>query len=198
MTRPWTWSSTHAHADHDGGVGWFDSFYVHEADRAGVHGLMSSRTVASLMIPRGADVPQKPCHPNAIAIRDGHAFDLGDRSVVARSVPGHTRGSIALVDDRRHLMITGDAINPSLWMQLPGCTTLAEWLPAGRTLLELARTHEAWCGHGPGRQDAEQLRQTYDMVEMLSHERNSTLPHVQTWPDRRTFPQVVFNTARRS
>lgn len=105
---------------------------------------MSSRLAAHIMTPKGTILPFKPKRAKAVPVEDGHVFNLGGRKVVVLSVPGHTRGSIALIDVMNRVMFTGDDINRSLWMQLPGCTTLREWMDGGRLLLELSRVYAAW------------------------------------------------------
>ena len=186
---------THAHCDHAGGVNGFDRYYVHQADRAKVYGLLSSRFAAKLMTPKGRSLQRFEQKAIPVSIQDGYTFDLGGRRVRVISVPGHTRGSIALADEGEGLLLTGDDCNESLWMQLPGATTLAGWLPGGRRLLTLAKDYEPWCGHGAGRQSLEQMEQTYRMVEKLAQGRNG-FPHTAVYPQMRTFPQVVYNTGK--
>ena len=188
---------THAHCDHAGGIGWFDHYYVHRNDTAPVYKLLSSHAAASLLLPKGTKLPRQPLRPKAIPIAGGFSFDLGSRTVLVKNVPGHTCGSIVLLDQKEKLMFTGDDINESLWMQLPGCTTLRQWLAGGRRLLSLAEEYEPWCGHGPGRQETGQMRATYEMVEELSQGKNALLPHTIYYPDKGAWPQVVFNAARR-
>jgi len=114
-----------------------------------------------------------------------------------RNVPGHTRGSIVLLDQKEKLMFTGDDMNEALWMQLPGCTTLREWLAGGRTLLSLAEEYTPWCGHGAGKQDPEQMKLTYAMVKKLSRGKNTFYAHTRHYPDQDAKPQIVFNTRKR-
>ncbi|MCI1722825.1 MAG: MBL fold metallo-hydrolase [Lachnospiraceae bacterium] len=188
---------THAHCDHAGGIGWFDHYYVHRSDTAPVYHLLSSRLAASVLLPRGTKLPHQPQKPKAIPIDSSFSFELGERTVRVKNVPGHTNGSIVLLDQKEKQMFTGDDINESLWMQLPGCTTLRQWLSGGRTLLSFAGEYTAWCGHGPGRQSEEQMRTTYEMVEKLSEGKNAFFPHTGYYPDRESKPQIVFNEARR-
>lgn len=187
---------THMHGDHAGGIGWFERYHVHEADCTPVYKLLGSSFVAKAMIPKGVEVPRKPFRPERVPIEDGFSFDLGDRTVRAVSVPGHTRGSIALVDDGRRLMFTGDDINPSLWLHLPGSVTLEEWLPGGRRLIGLSADHACWYGHGSGRQTTEQMQATYDLVMRLTKLEDTLVPHRRCLPDKATFPQVRYDTAR--
>lgn len=188
---------THAHCDHAGGIGWFDHYYVHKSDTAPVYKLLSSHLAASILLPKGIKLPQKPLRPKAVPIDSSFSFDLGERIIHVKNVPGHTKGSIVLLDSKEKQMFTGDDINESLWMQLPGCTTLRQWLTGGRTLLALAREYTPWCGHGPGKQSVEQMRATFELAEKLSEGKNAFFPHTVFYPGKESVPQIVFNEARR-
>lgn len=70
-----------------------------------------------------------------IDLREGAAFDLGDRTFVTYEVPGHSLGSIVLFDEQSGILIAGDAvgsnrptITDSLWMQFPGMAKIDEYL----------------------------------------------------------------------
>lgn len=59
-------------------------------------------------------------------LREGKVFDLGDIQLRVYEVPGHSLGSIVLLDEATGLLIAGDAvgsnrptITDSLWMQFP-------------------------------------------------------------------------------
>lgn len=82
--------NTHADEDHTGGNGQFASFYMHPADeeqyrRSGKGG-------------------------QAIPIRDGDGIDLGGRQLRIIHLPGHTPGSVAVLDVGRRVLISGDPI----------------------------------------------------------------------------------------
>lgn len=64
-----------------------------------------------------------------IDIPDGKIFDLGGIKLEAISLPGHTKGSIVLLDRANKRLFTGDAIGSGgFWMQLECCTSLEELL----------------------------------------------------------------------
>lgn len=197
---------THGHCDHAGGTGWYPAYRIHPADRAPVYRIMSSGLAVKALLngmknkaPAGMTVmpefPKKPFRAKAVSLSEEQCFDLGERLIHTISVPGHTRGSIALEDEKQKLLFTGDDINVSLWMQLPGCTTLQEWLPGGRKLLILAKDREAFGGHGSGRQSIRQMEQTVGLAEKLLgspglYGGRGTL----TYPDAETFPQIVYRS----
>jgi hydroxyacylglutathione hydrolase len=211
---------THGHCDHAGGTGWYPSYFIHPADRAFIYRVMSSGLAVKMLMngvkkqygksSAGAasggqpeagqqtdmvlpEITKKPYHSKAVSLSGNQCFDLGERFVHAISVPGHTRGSVALEEEKSRLLFTGDDINVSLWMQLPGCTTFREWMPGAERLLFLAKDHEVFCGHGDGRQSAEQMRQTIALVgKMLEAPENYSGRGRLIYPDAETFPQVVY------
>lgn len=57
--------------------------------------------------------------PKVLSFSTGHRFDLGNRTLEAQVLPGHTQGSTILFDDREKLLITGDSIlQGDIWMHL--------------------------------------------------------------------------------
>ena len=82
--------NTHADADHTGGNDQFESFYMHPADEA----QYSSSGKSGRIIP----------------IRDGDEIELGDRKLRIIHLPGHTPGSVAILDVSRRVLISGDPI----------------------------------------------------------------------------------------
>ena len=61
-----------------------------------------------------------------IPIQDGDIIDLGGGyEVEVFDIGGHTPGSVAFLDRKRNVMLTGDALG--VWMQVPGATCLSEY-----------------------------------------------------------------------
>lgn len=191
---------THRHCDHAGGTGWFESFHVHRADLAAIYRVMAlrpaMRTIVSIQ-KQGCFV-RAPFRPKAIGIGDGHVFDLGARMVKVLHIPGHTRGSIALLDEKTRLMITGDAVNPCLWMHLPGCTSLEAWLPGAERILALSQTYTAWCGHGSEPLTQASIAQTVELArELIAKARSGArLRGKIRYPNRDDFPYIVCRADR--
>ena len=82
--------NTHADADHTGCNEAFESFYMHPDDEA--HYRASGK--GGRLIPA----------------RDGDEIDLGNRKLRIIHLPGHTPGSIAVLDVSRRVLISGDPI----------------------------------------------------------------------------------------
>jgi glyoxylase-like metal-dependent hydrolase (beta-lactamase superfamily II) len=107
---------THNHGDHIGQADQFirDSVeHVGEPDRPGAEKLLKSR-----------GIPDDVIAKNLLPIHEGDRIDLGDRSLIIHEVPGHTPGSIVIVDEKNGWLFTGDSygsnsptIPDALWLQ---------------------------------------------------------------------------------
>jgi hydroxyacylglutathione hydrolase len=61
-------------------------------------------------------------------LREGHVFDLGDRKLEVIEVPGHTHGSIVLLDKENKILFSGDNSNSIVWLFLNECYPLEVYL----------------------------------------------------------------------
>jgi len=127
---------THAHADHVGGFREFERRLLHpaEADAASRAGdeapLLRSTWVTKLgeeLVAGDAELPpvlldavpyvgfdpaafritpSRPTHH----VESGDVIDLGGRRLTVIGLPGHTPGSIGLLDEEENALVSGDAI----------------------------------------------------------------------------------------
>ena len=110
--------NTHGHPDHIGGNFQFSEVYAHPLDFELIE-LFSSEEYHNMAIQQAIrEHPEleslfmkniaeyKP--PSIVAIEAGHIFDLGSRKLEVIEVPGHTGGSIVLLDTENKLLFTGD------------------------------------------------------------------------------------------
>lgn len=82
--------NTHSDRDHISGNGAFSSLYMHPAEEAHYRSLGGTGTV--------------------VPVRDGDELDLGDRPLRIIHLPGHTPGSVAVLDVKARVLISGDPI----------------------------------------------------------------------------------------
>ena len=95
---PITLLNTHADRDHVGCNRQFDSAFMHENDWG--------RARHSL-----------PEEYPLLPVNDGDVFDLGGRRLEVLHLPGHTPGSIALIDRDHRILYSGDSVqNGSIFM----------------------------------------------------------------------------------
>ena len=71
-------------------------------------------------------VDEKPI--KVYPVNDGDVFDLGGREIEVVEVPGHTVGSIVLIDHKTRICFNGDACNSNTLLQFPYSTTVEEYM----------------------------------------------------------------------
>lgn len=120
---------THGHADHCGTAHLFDEVHMHPADHEVAMSMWGVdfirfyvETRAPLRNPREGIVEELlrlvpdtvPADGFAFQpLADGQVFDLGGRELEILATPGHTPGSVSVLDRRSRLLYTGDAANLS-------------------------------------------------------------------------------------
>jgi len=92
---------THDHGDH---IGQADQFIAQSQEFIGEPDY--SVTVAFL---KKAGVPQSEIDSHLKALHDGDQIDIGDRSLIAYSAPGHTPGSMVILDPATGNLFSGDS-----------------------------------------------------------------------------------------
>lgn len=190
LTRlPVTVVATHAHCDHVLGANWYPSYHLHKDDFSFIYRILSSKTFGKLLAAGQVDKSaflKQPYRSKRIPIEDGHVFRLGGRDITVRHVPGHTRGSIILLDKKQHIMFTGDDTNPNLLMQIPGATTIETWLNGAEQVLSLAKDYTGFYGHDAGRQPIEQIETTigYGKAVLNQQPRNTVFPKYKIYPSK--------------
>lgn len=83
--------NTHADIDHIGSNGEFDSFFMNLAECSNFY---NSQRQSGKIVP----------------VHDGDIIELGDRPLKIIETPGHTPGSIAILDIKKRRIFTGDPI----------------------------------------------------------------------------------------
>lgn len=108
--------ATHGHLDHFGGGRFFEKAYVTEAD-AGLYRLHNSRTFRKWLLRRSPFFmrpflrPHLAESPDNVAFYDENTvFELGGRTVEVLATPGHTAGSVCLMDRQNKLFFGNDTL----------------------------------------------------------------------------------------
>jgi glyoxylase-like metal-dependent hydrolase (beta-lactamase superfamily II) len=100
---------THGHGDHAAAFSQFENVYLAHKD---IHILQTLF---------GFDIDKSMLHD----LRGGEMFYLGGCMIEVIALPGHTQGSVVLLDSERQLLFTSDGLGTGvLWMQLPHCTSI--------------------------------------------------------------------------
>jgi hydroxyacylglutathione hydrolase len=129
--------NTHGHPDHTFGNGQFAEVYVPAADLFMVQTpppLERRQWIAAGLLPKplpaGFEVESwASTVPELLPIKDGHRFDLGERTLEVVALPGHSPGSICLLDRQMRALFTGDSIMAGVhWLHLNESRPLSEYL----------------------------------------------------------------------
>ena len=123
---PVTVVATHGHVDHVPGAFTYGEVYMNPDDIAKDNGL------------------------RIYPVYDGDIFDLGGGILIEFiQVPGHTYGTIVLLDRKNRVVFSGDACNVNTLLNLEGSTTIEEYK---ESLLHFKTFEDAfdgmWGGHG--------------------------------------------------
>lgn len=137
--------NTHAHCDHVWGNYQFEEAYISEADMTLYNETFSTDERRKMFEMNRSHIPSditeeeienwinlKPC--KVLPIKAGDVIDIGNKQLKVFELPGHTAGSIALLDEQDKILLAGDAIIGWLWMQLPESLTLAKYLNSMKEL----------------------------------------------------------------
>lgn len=167
---------THRHGDHDGGSHQFQDVFCGRRDKKIVYDLLSCKISRQIILACNKKNTKDRSHlhfthgkynPQYHFISVGNGFDLGNRMVEVICTPGHTYGSIVYTDDKEGLMFTGDDVNPYMFLQLPGATSLSLWLRGAKRILALSEYYQAYMGHGDGLLTKETIASIVKMGEEL-------------------------------
>ncbi len=127
--RPLDVLLTHNHRDHVGNAPLFDRVHLHPLDMrmgAMIRPLTSkesrlqfaenTRAVhPDIVYPwTEADIVQYVHEPEMMEAEDGFVFDLGGRQLRCVWTPGHTPGSLSVIDSQTGTLFCGDAFSPVL------------------------------------------------------------------------------------
>lgn len=147
---PLTVVNTHGHGDHVLGNVYFPEAFLHPADWAVHDDHTASWPVSQLLRKHGLTLATlKP-------LSVGQVFDLGGGlALEVIPLPGHTVGSVGLLDRKHRILFTGDGLNSHCWMQLN------ESLPIESLIATLEHVENEYrkdydfilTGHGKGLED---------------------------------------------
>lgn len=123
--------NTHADPDHVGSNGEFTCFYMNPAEAPNYYKRGEKR--------EGSIVP----------VENGDVLDLGERPLEIITLPGHTTGSIAVLDIRNRALISGDPIQDgNIYMFGPYREMHAYLLSLNKLDAYRSRFDEVWPSHG--------------------------------------------------
>ena len=120
--------NTHADPDHISGNAAFDTFYMSPAEEENYRAKGGSGTF--------------------IPIKEGDVIDLGERPLRIIDIPGHTPGSIAILDEKNRVLISGDSVQDGNIFMFGKFRNLDLFIESMRHLSEFDRLYdEVWAMH---------------------------------------------------
>lgn len=137
---PLTVINTHAHVDHVGGDHQFQKILAHLADWR--------------VLCQTAGISED----RLCAVSEGDQIELGGRTIKIIHTPGHTPGSIALLDQESRILFGGDTVaDRPVFLCLAGAS-LEQYLQSLHRLLDMSGAYDIlYASHGTVQQDTAQI-----------------------------------------
>ena len=198
--------ATHGHCDHIGGAGAFPEIYIHKDDTAFINKIqftVFARKIFSLGVGtareqgvKTSDVKKGPYKTKFIPIGDGFSLDLGGKEIKVKHTPGHSRGSIAVIDETDKIIFSGDNVCDALWLFLPGGLSIEEWLPSAEWLYEMSKTHRIFWGHRKPELQSDYILQVINWgKEIMANQTKNAFPsRKKQYPDR--IDGIIYKTGK--
>lgn len=152
--------NSHVHPDHSMGNGQFEEVYVCAADLPRIHNGELSDLNELLMGYAKKKVPpvylfllydrlkKKPSYETIYKeLSESNTFELGGRSIKLLEMPGHTPGSIIVLDEKSRSVFAGDAVNPAALLHFKRDFKLKEYAKQLDALAELTGYDYLYTSH---------------------------------------------------
>lgn len=185
---PYKVVATHSHVDHIGGRGQFNEIYLSEADSKYIKtvNMAYRRFYAFTNMLMGNNVKNKAFtsvkkEPEVHLIKENDVFDLGSRIIRVYETPGHTVGSISLLDETNRIIFIGDVANEFLFMWLPHCTSIDTMTATIKKIIGIKDYDVVWASHHTQPFKRKKLNEFLNGSEMLAKKKNSLLPIIHCY-----------------
>ncbi len=121
--------NTHGDPDHISGNGAFDEFYMSPAEEENYRAFGGQGTI--------------------IPIKEGDVIDLGNRPLKIIDIPGHTPGSIAVLDESNRVLIGGDSVQDGVIFMFGPMRDIAQYIDSLKHLADFeGKYDEIYPMHG--------------------------------------------------
>ncbi len=146
--KPVTAVATHIHFDHSGGLHQFENFAIHNLEAEAIRKGDNYETVTILTSTDEISVPPhdgwnirdykvKSANPFKV-LEEGDVFDLGDKKLRVLHFPGHSRGSIGLIDEQARILFSGDTMYDEYLIDWAPHSGITAYVQTCRRLQELS------------------------------------------------------------
>ncbi|MCL2050903.1 MAG: MBL fold metallo-hydrolase [Lachnospiraceae bacterium] len=177
---------THGHLDHALGASQFEEAYLHSGDfevyerhtsyelitDAGLKGILMKPPKAMRNNPSYIKQIEKMAqkHYSGLkALDEIKKIDLGGRTASLHHVPGHTPGSIAIIDETYNTIFDADASAPGAFLFLPESSPLLEYGKMLRdylSFMEMRGIENRYVGHSSKAVNIKHLKRLIRCVEI--------------------------------
>jgi hydroxyacylglutathione hydrolase len=157
---------THAHGDHAGNIRYFKDIYMHANDTV---------------------LLDKSYKGNIHFVTEGQKFDLGGRIIEVSHMPGHTPGSIVLLDREAGVCYSGDAFGSGqVWLQVPPVMPVLVYISSLKKMEKLMDDgiQRIYCGHYPYVKTYYKKDYIVAMRELAEELYNGTVPESKPYPTK--------------
>lgn len=191
-SKPLIVIGTHAHPDHIGCIDQFEKVWLHKAD--------------SVLIKQFA----KDYKGDILYLEAGQVFDLGGRKLEVDLMPGHTPGSIVLLDKENGDCYTGDAFGSGqVWLQTIPHTPIKVYYESCVRMEKIMNDtgiSRIYCGHYPYLKkalDLGYLIESKDLAKRISDGEDVNAVYYPYTPDkdnkniviaRNGFAMIVYDS----
>lgn len=166
-TKPLMVVITHAHPDHAGNIRYFNNIYLHPADTI----LLDKNFKGGIHF-----------------VNDGDVLELGGREIEVALMPGHTPGSIVLLDRKTGSCFSGDAFGSgTVWLQLRPFSPMRTYINSCskmEILMDQGITR-IYCGHYP------YVKRAYDKSYIVAMRKLAERIDSGTAPEAKPYPIKV-------
>ncbi len=143
--------NTHGDGDHCHGNQEFEWFYMHEADWDHYRRQFSD------------GIQIRP-------LKDGEIIDLGDRPLEIIHIPGHTYGSVAILDVNRRVLFSGDSVQTGDIFMFGNHRNLDEYPASLMKLQDMEeRFDKIYASHAQLELEPDQIGECFDACESMMH-----------------------------
>lgn len=172
--------NTHEHYDHVGGNYRFENTAAFD-DPAALKRLANGRTAESMAryktdeyvirpYPDGFDVEawHIPPHTPTRLLKDGDVIELGGRRLEVIHIPGHSPGSIALLDRKKRVLFTGDHFFPGPLYCHAEDVEIAKYVASNKKLADIVDLYDhVLSGHNDPWVDSEVIPRVSDAFDTI-------------------------------
>jgi len=198
---------THGHIDHSGAAWEYQECYIHPDDIAllyarGDEGKRLEKGQQKIASVTAHDIP-KVVPVKTYPVFEGDIFDLGGRHIEVVEVPGHSKGSIGLLDRDDKILYSGDLCLGGECVRLSfanSSTSVEEYKNALIHLTEYMPYFDImWSGHDHEAVEKSVITETIQVCQDILNDKDEKAvgmlmgnPVVYAWKDSDRLPNIAY------